>query len=66
MNSKGALKFVCIDGWRLMRALSGDDGLVPILERIWRLADETGEAILPVSPIWSLKILRCSAIYERA
>ena len=51
MNSKGALKFVCIDGAHLMRALSSDDGLAPILERIWRHADETGEAYLPVSKI---------------
>lgn len=49
MNSKGALKFVCIDGAHLMRALLSDDGLVPIFERIWRHADETGEAFLPVS-----------------
>lgn len=46
-NAKGALKFVCIDGAHLMRALSSDEGLVPILERIWRHADETGEAFLP-------------------
>lgn len=51
MNSKGALKFVCIDGAHLMRALSSDDGLAPILERVWRHADETGEAYLPVSKI---------------
>jgi hypothetical protein len=51
MNSKGALKFLCIDGAHLMRALSSDDGLVPILERIWRHADEIGEAFLPVSKI---------------
>lgn len=46
MNGKGALKFVCIDGTHLMRALSSDEGLVPMLDRIWRHADETGEAYL--------------------
>jgi hypothetical protein len=46
LNTKGALKFVCIDGAHLMRALSTDDGLPAILERIWRHADETGEAYL--------------------
>lgn len=51
MNSKGALKFVCVDGAHLMRALSSEEGIVPILERIWRYADETGEAYLPVSKI---------------
>jgi len=50
-NSKGALKFVCIDGAHLMRALSTDGGLVPILERIWRHADETGEAYLPAPKV---------------
>ena len=50
-NSKGALKFVCIDGAHLMRALSSDDGLVPILERIWRHADETGETYLSAPKI---------------
>lgn len=51
VNGKGALKFVCIDGAHLMRALSTDDGLVPILERIWRHADETGEAYLPAPKV---------------
>ncbi|PTQ59426.1 hypothetical protein C8J26_3176 [Sphingomonas aurantiaca] len=49
MNGKGALKFVCLDGAHLMRALSSDDGLPPLLERLWRHADETGEAYLPAS-----------------
>lgn len=49
MNAKGALKFICIDGAHLMRALTASDGLVGILERIWRHADETGEAYLPAS-----------------
>jgi hypothetical protein len=49
MNGKGELKFVCIDGAHLMRALSIDEGLTPLLERIWRHADETGEAYLPAS-----------------
>jgi len=49
MNGKGALKFICIDGAHLMRALSSDEGLLPLLERLWRHADETGEAYLPAS-----------------
>ncbi len=51
LNGKGALKFVCMDGSHLMRALMSEDGLVPILERMWRHADETGEAYLPTSKI---------------
>jgi len=51
LNGKGALKFVCIDGSHLMRALMSDEGLVPVLERIWRHADETGEAYLPSSKL---------------
>ncbi|MFC3443910.1 hypothetical protein ACFOKF_22430 [Sphingobium rhizovicinum] len=49
MNGKGELKFVCIDGVHLMRALSSDEGLTPLMEKIWRHADETGEAYLPAS-----------------
>ena len=51
MNSKGALKFVCVDGAHIMRALVSFDGLQPILERVWRHADETGESYLPVSKL---------------
>ena len=47
MNGKGALKFVCLDGTHLMRALLSDDGLPALLELLWRHADETGEAYLP-------------------
>lgn len=49
MNAKGALKFVCIDGAHIVRAVSTPEGLKAILERIWRHADETGESYLPVS-----------------
>lgn len=49
MNAKGALKFVCIDGAHIMRALSTNEGLEAILTRTWRHADETGESYLPVS-----------------
>jgi len=48
MNAKGALKFVCIDGAHLVRALLTDEGLTAVLEKVWRHADETGEAYLPV------------------
>lgn len=51
LNGKGALKFVCLDGSHLMRALMSEEGLVPILERIWRHADETGEAYLPATKL---------------
>lgn len=49
MNGKGALKFVCIDGTHLMRALMDERGLTTLLERLWRHADETGEAYLPAA-----------------
>ena len=49
MNGKGALKFVCIDGAHVMRAISTDEGFQAILNRVWRHADETGESYLPVS-----------------
>lgn len=51
MNSKGALKFVCVDGAHIMRALVSYEGLQPILERVWRHADETGESYLPVGKL---------------
>lgn len=49
LNGKGALKFVCIDGAHLMRALAPGQTLVQILEIVWRHADETGEAYLEIS-----------------
>ena len=49
MNGKGALKFICLDGAHLMRALSSDEGLTTLLEHLWRHADETGEAYLTAS-----------------
>jgi hypothetical protein len=51
MNAKGSLKFVCIDGAHIMRALVSYEGLQPILERVWRHADETGDSYLPVSEL---------------
>jgi hypothetical protein len=47
LNGKGALRFVCIDGAHLLRAF--DYGFSKLLEIVWRYADETGEAYLPVS-----------------
>ncbi len=47
LNGKGALKFICIDGAHLMRVLSGGEHLPELLSRLWRHADETGEAYLP-------------------
>jgi hypothetical protein len=49
LNGKGALRFVCIDGSHLMRALEPGWSLTKILEVVWRHADETGESYLPVS-----------------
>lgn len=48
LNGKGALKFVCADGAHLVRALSAGQTLAQVLERVWRHADETGEAYLDV------------------
>lgn len=49
LRQKGALKFVCIDGTHLLRGLSEGDSITGILDRVWRRADETGEAYFPVS-----------------
>lgn len=49
MNGKGALKFICLDGTHLVRALSEEGGLPDLLKRLWRHADETGQAYLPAS-----------------
>jgi hypothetical protein len=49
LNGKGALRFVCLDGAHLMRAFHPGWSLVKVLEVVWRHADETGEAYLPVS-----------------
>lgn len=49
LNGKGALRFVCIDGTHLMRATEFGWSLPKILGIVWRHADETGEAYLPVS-----------------
>src|SRR3569623_1860695 len=51
MNGKGELRIICIDGTHLMHALSSDDGLAPLLERLWRHANETGEAYLPAASL---------------
>lgn len=48
LNGKGDLRFVCIDGAHLMRCLSPGSSLQSVLEEVWRHADETGEAYLPV------------------
>lgn len=49
LNGKGALRFVCIDGTHLMRATEFGWSLSRLLHIVWRHADETGEAYLPVS-----------------
>lgn len=47
LNGKGSLRFVCIDGAHLLRSF--EYGLAKLLEIVWRHADETGEAYLPIS-----------------
>jgi hypothetical protein len=49
LNGKGALLFVCIDGAHLHRATEYGWDLQRVLRIVWRHADETGEAYLPVS-----------------
>ena len=46
LNSKGSLRFVCIDGAHIMRSFLDGQSLPNILETVWRHADETGEAYL--------------------
>jgi hypothetical protein len=48
LKQKGELRFVCIDGAHLMRCLEHGGSFRRLLEMIWRHADETGEAYLPV------------------
>jgi hypothetical protein len=48
LTGKGELRFVCIDGAHITRCLSPGSSLDSMLEEIWRHADETGEAYLPV------------------
>ena len=49
LKGKGTLRFVCIDGAHIVRAFSAGQSFQAALERVWRHADETGEAYLPVS-----------------
>jgi Arc/MetJ-type ribon-helix-helix transcriptional regulator len=49
LNRKGALKFVCLDGTHIVRALTPGQTLASVLQEVWRHADETGEAYLPAS-----------------
>lgn len=49
LNSKGELRFVCIDGAHLLRATEYGWSMKKLLEIVWRHAAETGEAYLPVS-----------------
>lgn len=48
LNTKGELRFVCIDGAHLLRALEPGRDFKKIMEILWRHASETGEAYLPV------------------
>lgn len=49
LKGKGALRFVCIDGAHVVRALAAGQSFQRVLEKVWRHADETGVAYLPVS-----------------
>ncbi len=49
LNSKGELRFVCIDGTHLLRATEYGWSMQRLLDIVWRHAGETGEAYLPVS-----------------
>ena len=49
LRTKGELRFVCIDGAHLMRCLAPGLSFSQLLDLIWRHANETGEAYLPVS-----------------
>lgn len=49
LHTKGELRFVCIDGAHLLRAVEPGRNFKKIMEILWRHASETGEAYLPVS-----------------
>ena len=49
LKGKGALRFICIDGAHIVRALGAGQSFAAVLNVLWRCADETGEAYLPVS-----------------
>ena len=49
LQKKGELRFVCIDGSHLMRALNYGWDFPKLLNIVWRHASETGEAYLSVS-----------------
>lgn len=49
LRMKGELRFVCIDGSHLLRALSPSWDFSKLLTIVWRYASETGQAYLPVS-----------------
>jgi len=51
LHGKGELRFVCIDGAHLYRALQPGQTLSALLRIVWRYADETGNSYLPVSDI---------------
>ncbi len=49
LRMKGELRFVCIDGSHLLRALASGWDFSKLLNIVWRYASETGQAYLPVS-----------------
>lgn len=49
LRNKGELRFVCIDGTHLLRALEPHRDFKALLDIVWRHASETGDAYLPVS-----------------
>lgn len=46
---KGELRFVCLDGSHVLRALPPGWNFSKLLNIVWRYASETGQAYLPVS-----------------
>jgi len=49
LKTKGATRFICIDGAHIHRALNAQDySLKDLLQDLWRHASETGEAYLPI------------------
>lgn len=49
LNSKGSLRFICIDGAHIIRATDPGWDMQKLLRIVWRHADETGDSYLPVS-----------------
>lgn len=49
LEKKGGLRFVCLDGAHLLRALDPGWSLAQVLTVVWRRADETGQPYFPIA-----------------